>query len=1370
MRNGRKIFLFSLLLMFFLQSPGSEPADPAKTWYPYFCGYKNTITYSWETYNLSPQNWAILQAKNGLIYVANQAGVLEFDGVNWRTILIPNKNARCIAKDAEETIYIGGLNEIGRLKADHTGNLHYFSLLHLLKSNQKEFSYVYQVLCTKDGTFFRTPYKLFRYFKGKLSLWEAGKTGDTFKAAFLWKNTLYIQQAITGLKKFSRNTFQPVSGGQSLPGARICMAVPYDETRLLIGTRVGFYLYNSTGAVPFPMEADGILKAAKLYHGVPLPGGHFAAATLKRGMVIFDKNGRLQAIYNKSMGLGDDNVKFICCDAAGNLWLALNKGITRIDYSSPVTFFGESTGLEGMVMSVLRYEGNLFAGTTTGLYQLNSPVPGLPPRFTAIPGLTGNCWSLITSGESLLAAGDQAVYLVENNKTYRARPVISNIQPFVLASSKKVTGQVWVGAGGELRALQRIKHQWVTKSRIACKMEIRSIIESPSGLLWLGTLAKGILNVMPGETGESPVFTHFTANDGLPRGEIHVTGAAGHVIFATTNGIFRFDDKKKSFVPDNTLGKEFADGSNNVFRLVQDRGNHIWFHSKFRNYQVVPHTGGDFEMTELHFPHIHREHVNAIYPEDHMAWFATSKGLICYDTATAAKKNFRRRFRALIRKVAVKGQKTPLFYGYKKGKMPGTAAPRLEYKNRNLHFDVAAPFFEDETGTRYRFFLDGFDENWSQWTSRFYKDYNNLDFGSYNFRLQSKNIYGTVSDEDTFSFNISPPFYLTWWAITLYTAALLFMVYLLVRWRSAKLIREKKLLEKTIEERTRELNHANVQLQQKTIQLEEQSEGLKEMDKIKSRFFANISHEFRTPLSLIMGPLDKVRDDCSDSGIKKNIDLALRNAQRLLILINQLLDLSKFESGKMKLKARQCELIPFLKNILEPFEVFASQQHRHLVFACAAKNITLYFDPDRLEKIMANLLSNALKFTPPEGDVTVTLTAAESDVSLSVKDTGRGIPQTQLEHIFERFYQVETTSEQRKKGTGIGLALVKELVELHYGEITAHSSEGENSGTEIILRLPLGSTHLKPGELETTHEPEYNEQTEVTEDRDDISSPLEALVMAGNVETEPEATTDTLPEKEKHGSRAKNIILVIEDNADLRYYIRTSLEPDYTVEVAKDGKEGLEKAQGIVPDLIVSDIMMPEMDGYELCETLKKDIITSHIPVVLLTARASEESILHGLETGADDYITKPFNTKILCARIKNLIDLRSQLQLSINREMLLKPSQIKVSDIDHDFLKDLQAVIGKNISDPEFNVEELSKRLYMSRTSVYRKIQALSGETPTNFIRLCRLKKAAQLLNKQFGSVTEVAFEVGFTSRAYFTKCFKEKFHRLPSEYGTSS
>jgi len=519
--------------------------------------------------------------------------------------------------------------------------------------------------------------------------------------------------------------------------------------------------------------------------------------------------------------------------------------------------------------------------------------------------------------------------------------------------------------------------------------------------------------------------------------------------------------------------------------------------------------------------------------------------------------------------------------------------------------------------------------------------------------------------------------------------------------------------------------------------------------------------------------MEQMLSDSQDQRQQKKLSMMLRNSQRLLTLINQLLDLSRFDSGKVKLQAASRDIVPFLKDIVSSFQLAAQKNQLELGFYSQKESISLYFDAPKMEDVIYNLMINALKFTPPGGKIAVSVfirqreqqdlrdhppkgTSIPGFVNISVRDTGIGIPKEQLAHIFDRFFQTQGPRQKALKGTGIGLALIKENVLLHHGRINVHSQEGK--GTEFVIRLPMGREHLDPGEIIDTpaappQTPKYKE--------------IETLYMLTGSETEEQDNEQ--PCAVDTPDREKPVILVVEDHVDVRKYICEPLKADYTVIEAADGKEGIEKAREIIPDLIVSDIMMPGVDGYELCSEIKRDIKTSHVPIILLTAKASEVSIIQGLETGADDYITKPFNSKILAVRIKNLIELRRQLQQKIQKQMLLQPAEIAVSSMDREFIKDMQEIIEKNLSESGFNVEELSKKLYMNRATVYRKIIALTGESPTEFIRSYRLQRAAQLLRDKFGTVSQVASAVGFDNPAYFAKCFKEKFHQLPSSYQAS-
>lgn len=1332
-------------------------------------GYKYLRNYSYEEYDHQAQNWGMVQAENGLIYVANQGGVLEFDGVSWRVIYLPELTLRSLTIDKFGTVYMGGNNRIWYLAPDAADSLRYMPIPYQIKEEYKNFGNVWSTLATKEGIFFRTTKFLFRWDYKTMKVFE---TIGSFQASFVYNGELYVQEKGKGLFKMVKDSITLIPGGETFAGKKVYVFVPYgsdtDSPQVLIGTRSnGFYRYDGKAATPFLTEVDDYLKVNMLSHGIRLSSGDFALATLRGGLVVMTPGGGLKHIFDKTYGLQDNNVKSVFQDVQGNLWLCLAKGISKIEYTSPISFYDERSNLPGLILSVVSHENALYVGTNNGLHYLESSL-----TFRLIPGIPDKCWSLLSTENSLLAATSGGVFQVEPDIKQR---VIQN-PSYVLQSSLFPPGRVWCGTSNGLVALSRKNGQWIEERRIEfIGQEIRSIAEDKNGRLWLGTLAGGIFRVESPVNAASPVVTRYGSSHGLPEKEIYVASVAGHITFASTEGLFRFDEKNEMFIPDLTLGPEFAGGSKHVFRITEGKNEHIWFHSKSRNYQAIPLQGGAYKINGIPFLRIPvTAQVNTIYPtpDGKTTWFASYKGLIRYDTTT--EKNYRQNFQTLIRRVLVNEKQVnekKIFDGYKNKSVNGVNAsfPIFEYKDRNLRFEFAAPFFEAETETLYSYFLEGYDNGWSIWDKETQKNYTNLNAGLYKFRVRAKNVYGHGGKEDIFQFKIKPPWYLTWCSYIIYALLLLGVISLVVKWRSVRLEKENQQLEQVVKEKTGEVYHQN-QL------LEEQSQKLKEMDRAKSRFFANISHEFRTPLTLIMNPIEQMLSESSNKLQRKKLNVMLRNSQRLLTLINQLLDLAQLDSGQMKLQASYQDIVPFLKGIVSSFHDLALKKRLNLEFHPEKDGISIYFDPGKMEDAMYNLLINSVKFTPPGGSITVSVfkereaalkgeANPEGYIKISIRDTGIGISPEQMVHIFDRFYQAGELTENNHKGTGIGLALTKEIILLHHGTIDAHSREGE--GTEFEIRLPVGNKHLLSGETVIGSESPFQLQK---------NKEVETLyIEMEEEEAEEDEVKHDRTHEDKLGERQtaeqeKNLILVVEDNTDVRKYIRDSLvESNYAVVEAGDGKEGIKKAKELIPDLIVSDIMMPKADGFQLSRELKKDVTTSHIPIILLTAKASKKSIIRGLETGADDYITKPFNTQILLTRIKNLIDLRQQLQLKIQRQKMLLPDEIVVSSVDDTFLKEFQDIIEKNLSDPELDIELLCQKLYMGRSTLFRKVQALTGESPKQFILSYRLERAAQLLKANTGNITEVAMATGFASSQHFAKCFKDKFFQTPSDFKAS-
>lgn len=531
------------------------------------------------------------------------------------------------------------------------------------------------------------------------------------------------------------------------------------------------------------------------------------------------------------------------------------------------------------------------------------------------------------------------------------------------------------------------------------------------------------------------------------------------------------------------------------------------------------------------------------------------------------------------------------------------------------------------------------------------------------------------------------------------------------------------------------LSHLNEELSQQNALIEEQKEKLEELDEVKSRFFTNISHEFRTPLTIISGMIDMVKNK-PDQWLEKGSEMIKQNSVNLLNLVNQILDLRKLESQNMELDYVQGDIIQYLKYITESYQAFAQNNGIQLHFLATEPSLQMDYDPDKLVQIISNLLSNAIKFTPDGGNIYFQLdqkTEKGNDwLQIRIEDTGVGIPEDQLKNIFDRFYQVDDSTTRKGEGTGIGLALTKELIKLMQGSIDVQSQLGK--GTTFLIKLPIRK-NAKIHEQERVSSPNILESDLTTN-------------IASTIQINTDTASSPLPS-----------LLIVEDNPDVVQFLIASLEDDYQLALAKNGQEGIDYAIEQVPDLIISDVMMPEKDGYELCGTLKNDERTSHIPIILLTAKADLDSKIGGLEKGADDYISKPFEPKELLARLKNLLEIRLKLQEHYRYIAPLKAEKT----IEDEFIQRVRQIVHKNIDDEEFGIIHLCRALTMSRTQVHNKIKALTGKSTSIFIRSIRLYKAKELLKTTNLSVSEIAYEVGFKHPENFSRYFSKEFGEPP-------
>jgi len=930
-------------------------------------------------------------------------------------------------------------------------------------------------------------------------------------------------------------------------------------------------------------------------------------------------------------------------------------------------------------------------------------------------------------------------------------------------------GTLWVGTDGLYKRVKNSPEPTTfyldTSNRRTSNNTHTHIQEDHSGNLWLSSIAGAVLRQPQSDRGTDK-FIEYTHDPSDPTSlsNSHIwtvyVDDLGEVWIGTNHGLNRYIPEKdcfERFLMDTNPGISF------IYDISRDKNGYLWMITEngligfdpsnevkssntkdqikqylpfnkilrtklYKDTEGIIYVGSDLGTRNGYFS-FHPDNItkNSNIPPIVITSFAVRNKTVELDTAITLKQNL-----------------------------------TLSYNENYLSFEFAALDYTKSDQNQYAYRLDGLDEDWIYSGNRRFANYTTVPPGNYIFRVKGSNSDGFWNEQGTsISITILPPPWRTWWAYSLYVLFIISLIVFILRFY----LRRQRLLHK--------------------LEVEQiQTEKLEELDKLKSRFFENISHEFRTPLTLILGPIEKLRLYLKDKEPTENLNMMQRNAVRLQNLINQLLNLSRLESGKMKLQASQVNIVDLVNGYVQSFESLAKQKKINLTFKSNEKNINLFVDKDKIEKILYNLLSNAFKFTGEEGKIEVivtplnplpkqvrdrllrgetyrTLVSNQPCVEIKISDTGRGIPPDKLDHIFDRFYQVDDSYTKDQEGTGIGLALTKELVKLHHGEIKVEShpdSYRDEKGTTFTVYLPGGKEHLNSDEIVEEIIPEKS-----SEDKSDVLTELEQLA-------EKEVS------KQK-SDNSKPILLLVEDNSDLRIYIKDSLDKFYNVIEAVDGEKGFEEGIKHIPDLILSDVMMPKMDGFDLCQKLKTDERTSHIPVVLLTARASKESKIEGLETGADDYISKPFDPVELNVRIKNLIKQRQKLRKKFafefqkeNKSSELKSIASGLSSMDNKFLQKAMDIVYLHLSDTDFNVVKFGEKMAMSRQQMHRKFRALVNQSATEFIRIIRLKKAAELLSQKSGTVSEIAFDVGFNTLSYFTKSFQEHFGITPSEYTDKS
>lgn len=982
---------------------------------------------------------------------------------------------------------------------------------------------------------------------------------------------------------------------------------------------------------------------------------------------------------------------------------------------------------------------------------------------------TGDLW-VGTSGNGLLRYNRKTGEYTRYRAGKESENKISG--DVVISMTKDLNGNLWIGTYMEGLTCfdgKRFKHyRDIPGSKDGLSSNsVYSLYADTKNRLWIGTLDGG-LDCLDLSTGE---WMYYRAGDkhnaihtdivyslsGDSKGDIFVGTSSGvNWIEPETGKVSSFDGTKDgSFrFKDRIINVVFSD-SRQLLWIGSNHGLHIYDPLNDRIYQLNQSTGlPDNSIMSI------------LEDEYHTVWVGTKNGLLNIAPSRNANNEYQFNWNSYDESEGVQGRVfnvnsavrlasgelafggtngltfvNPSHIRYNSYSPPAVitgltvnnvpVVPRgnrltLEYGERNFTFNISSCCYFLPLKNKYAFKMEGFDPDWTTVDAKGRRvTYTNLNPGTYTFQVKARNNDGVWSKEITsLEITILPPFWATGWAIALYLIiGLLFaygIMWFILRIQQKKMEQEK---EKAIVRKQHEV------------------------DEMKLRFFTNVSHEFRTPLTLILTPLEKLMKTEENAETKQILRLIYRNADRLLKLVNQLLDFRKIDVQGDTLVLSTGDIVPFVRDVAYSFKELSEQKHIRFSFSSVFTSLPMRFDTDKVFKIVSNLLSNAFKFTPEGGMITVTLSLlpdkeGRNKLLIEVSDSGIGIPADKQEAIFDRFYQVSSSDKGNPvMGTGIGLHLCREFIRMHQGSIAIKSQPGV--GSTFTVTLPV----IPQDHQDIISSPDEGEENEK---------------RVSLVETTPE-TADTGAVK-----TSESTLLVVDDNADFLEFMRLSLSSAYSVLTAADGEDAWKLIPEELPDMVISDVMMPITDGITLCRRIKGDIRTSHIPVILLTAKSAKDSQLVGLEAGADDYISKPFNMEMLLLKVRHLIEMKKKMQKAFMQSstMGIALTEVQASSMDEELMRKAIGYIEEQIANPELSVERLSREMGMSRVNFYKKCLSITGKTPVELIRTVRLKRAAQLLEKSQMRVNEVALECGFNDVKLFRKYFKDEFGRLPSDY----
>lgn len=1309
----------------------------------------------------------IYQDRRNYIWIATEDGLNKYDGVKFTiyknhpndSTTIKNNYVRSLFEDSSGRFWIGCIN--GLHLYDRATDR--FSEVRLYNDSVLISPHITSIIETENHDIWMTTsgQGIIRIRKDDKIYHTDRQLTERLSAIHLTtmiadkKGRFWIASENQGLNMYDPATDEVIvfKAPQSIGSNQISALCEDNQGNIFVGTlNNGMYKFNpQTQKFELIPDAHGSILSIQCL--LLDNANRLLVGTDGQGIKIYNKEKRQledSKMLAASFDLSKMKVHSILQDKTGNIWIGIfQKGVflnpenaNKFNYWGHKSYHQNIIG-SGCIMSLLKDKDNiLWIGTDNdGIYKLDKQgnsyhfEPGKNSMPYTVMSLieddAGNIWggSFLQGLFRLEKKSGSCIYYHNRFDT-----TVNSAQNRIFCLAKDNQNRLWIGTNGagiyvfDLQRMEYVDHysQW-SASRHIPNNWINCIRCDDAGIIWVGSY-DGFFNINP----DTHLMEDFTKPEALPGKVVYSINEdkKGNLWLGTPVGLACFDKQTQTstiYTVQNGLP------SNAICDILEDDEENLWLstHSgisklkvaekKFVNYYVFDGLqGNEFSMGA------------AFKSKDGELFFGGTGGI----TSFYPEKITDQRVPLNLYLTGLYVKDKPIVSGQKSenrviiNKFVSDADTiRLSYDDNMFALEFSTFDFGFSGRIYYQYMLEGFNSQWMTTEPGVNRiNFTNIKYGTYKLRIKAF-IYSNSSEEKTLTLIIRPPWYLTWWAEWIYF--ILFALFVLgITWFISEKIRHKN--ELLFREHVEQINEAKLQ------------------------FFINVSHEIRTPMTLIMGPLEKLLIKNNPLELQNTYLLIYRNAQRILRLINQLMDVRKIDKKQMQLKFRETDIVGFIKDIMQSFEYAAQKKNIDFEFVPEIPVLKVWVDLNNFDKVLFNVFSNAFKFTPVQGEITVELTTGNDSSTngplkdyfeIRIIDSGIGIDKEKIEKIFDRFYQIDNALTNSNFGTGIGLHLSRSLVELQHGIIYAENRT-DRTGSRFIIRMPLGKDHLKDDEIEIIPE-NMPMDTFVYSQKEDLF----------DIDMEPEMETAVR-------AKTKYRVLIVDDDREINNYIKAELEPFYKISQTGNGKEALDYILSKKPDLVVSDIVMPEMDGITLCRKIKSNVNINYIPVILLTAKSDERDRAVGLDIDADAYIVKPFNPEILKKTISNLLSNRERLKDKFHTQLVGKVDPIELKAFDDILMEKIMKIINNNLSNPKLNVEMLGDGVGFSRVHIHRKLKELTGQSARDFIRTIRLEQAKKLLKQKNLTISQVADAVGFVSLSHFSASFREFYGISPKEY----